>query len=59
VIVFIDSIRTIRLKKLSVAEAVQCRIVGRLMDYNLEGKSMEAGELIWSICVTLIQPSGT
>jgi hypothetical protein len=43
---FIDSIRTIRLKKLSVAEAVQCRILGKLMNNNLEGESMEAGELI-------------
>ena len=43
---FIDSLRTIRLKKLSVAEAVQCRIVGRLMNNKLEGKCMEADELI-------------
>jgi hypothetical protein len=29
------------------------------MNNNLEGESMEAGELIWSTSVTLIQPSGT
>jgi len=40
------SIRTIRLKKLSVAEAVQCRIVGRLMNNKVEEKCMEAGDLI-------------